>query len=93
MVSDFIDERPANPAVYILKRTTTSGRIPVLSRSLAVQSQRGLCPSAQGCPDFSGLPWVTSGNGNNANGVVAGVTGLQERNGRNRVAVGNGWGR
>jgi hypothetical protein len=34
----------------------------------------------------------TLGNGNNANGVVAEVMGARERNGRNRVAVGEVWG-
>ena len=69
------------------------GRISVLSSSLAVQSQRDCALQPKVAPLFRGYLGSTSGNGNNANGVVAGVTGPRARNGRNRAAVGNGWGR
>jgi hypothetical protein len=39
-------------------------------------------------PICRGCLGCTFGNGNNASGVVAGILGARERNGRNRVAVG-----
>lgn len=70
-----------------------SVRIPVLSSSLVVQSQRDCALKPKVAPTFRGYLGSTSGNGTNANGVVAEVTGPRARNGRNRVAVGNGSGR
>jgi hypothetical protein len=69
------------------------GRVSVLSSGLAVQSQRDCALQPKVAPIFRGYLGSTSGNGNNANSVVAEVTGLRERNGHNRVAVGNGSGR
>ena len=67
-------------------------RISVLSSSLVVQSQRDCALQPKVGPIFRGYLGTTSGNGNNANGVVAEVIGPRARNGRNRAAVGNGWG-
>ena len=74
-------------------RFQRAGRISVLSSSLAIQSQRDCALQPKVAPIFRGDLGSRSGNGNNANGVVAEVTGPRARNGRNRVAVGNGWGR
>jgi hypothetical protein len=89
MKNEKTDELDANQSLFNFASGRRHHRFPKTTPFAEIS--KGIVPYSPRLPRFFGATLgSTSGNGNNANGVVAEVTGPQARNDRNRVAVGNG---